>query len=1165
MMTYERYKELVPKETLEMTNKILLYLDHYKDTILFLKNNDSHCNDQYTKPLFIFLDVLSDNKEYKTLFSMNHYDENKLIFDVIKKPENVNYSELFSTYASYFLIFNSEIAYVSLTPLDLLIPVIGDYYSHLSYTYRQFDYVFSGYELSKFKKSVEDYNNQKKTEEEEKIEKKELMDFPLNVQSFLKTASRIRTELVVNYKDADFIVDIEKDSTPLSLLFALYYYEDLENDEYDITIKSIINDVLMKTSLDVDPANNTFGYGKSRSGIPTAFKPDLHTIVDIYGKYYEDGIYKGKPKKDVTVQGIIENVLNQDLNDTLVLKRIMNARKGNPDDFKDFCKLVDQRYQRERLYKERSYSNQIYDKLRNDSIEYLELATKIYTLIKEKMKDNKHNVEVLNRADDIDTLSLFIASFYFNLDVARFYKLYGITLDKVMEFLKLNISKEEIESTPLNKKILVDTFEKFISGGVSRNENREKLTPTNINHNLCDRDFNSSKIMEDIFYGLTDGEEISKDFLNQLKKELDTIDKKEKDKKCKELFEDMDVQTIMYLKKLAKVYSKMLIIEKRPKDVKTFSILFSLCNFEQDKTIIDTLDNNGLKLIKFFDTRLLDPKIIEVIKKDNDDQFDISDIDIDLLLKYFKDLIYDENNNKRSLIDIIKIIPSFCDSMTMKELYSRFGINSNLFTNIEEYIEKEIKRQKKYELESEAKNSLYISYNSSNVLDEAIRIIEYLKTLNLDKITIDELPDLSILLSFLNSSYKKYFESNGITLEKVCSILNINIEELKSFKTEIEYLPHLEEYKKYACKSKSNCNTFEEFKERFFIDNSVLDFIIDRLNIVYGDPVINKKVLETEVINDKPYIDSLSLEDRIQLLDSHQVDQLDINEIDSVLNFGNALAVHSKYIYDELPKLSSSDTCESSVAKIKELSQQVYDRRGERRGIFKKLFSSREGKLEIDMDALAKLRFVIDENNSILSEELKAYDKIRLYLEAYRKKNRQYLARANERVDEITAELETLDPANDEQYDRFVYLKGLLEIMKNKVNRFDTTNIMARQDLSRISLATVNHSIIINTLEMAKNDLFPLIIGQLALSKGLESEKNAIELSKNVIGLFQALIAGNIEGTKQNLELIKQSQIPLELLQSIDSGVSGYLETSEGLKKAKELPTLNVRKKRSEE
>lgn len=1179
IINYDRYKQLVPKETLEVTQNFLKYLDHYKNDKLMTTDGEWF-GERHNKYFLILLHLLSRIEEYNTFFCKYNFDDSKLKFDPIKlnkdvlikkyndeteqlvysnktNEEGIDYSKLFSTFSSYFLIFNNEIDYINMTPLDLLINA-ANIYDKNSEDYSLFRFVFGlNGDFSSFKKKLNNFNDRIKMSKQEEQEKEELNGFSPKVKSFLKTASSIRTDLINNKKDFSLCNNVEKDSIPLSLLLALRDYDDLEKDENGLTTKDIINRVFEKNGLHDNYSKYVFPYDRKECS------SSIYIIKEYFKKYYEQGIYEGKFIKDVTVQGIIENVLNHDLNDTLVIDRLMKTYECNPKTFKDFTSLVEKEYEKAVIEKEDDYTSSLYKYLRRDTKEYLELSTKIYLLIKEKMNKKEHNRNVLEKEDDLDTLSLFIASYYLDLDVAKFYKSYGITLDKIFEFLNLSITEEEIEDIPLNKKTLVDKYDRFVRTGVNSNTDIKNVTPTLLNHNLCNREFNRSTIMEDIFYGITSNVEIKTDFLEQLK---ETLKQKEKERKLdnyNKLFKDMDIDAKKYFHKLANVYDKMSKNCSKIDDVKTLSVILATYNSTDSNSIRNILLKNGFNYQYLADKLINEYYTKKAIFYDDNNYFSLKDFDVDLLLKEFKDLIFDENGNKRNMIDIIKYIPKFCNPITLNEIMAELKISNDIFSNIDELIEKQKEIDRLEGIENKAKDKFDICYDGKIILKEAIRTIEYLRSINFDKVKEYDLPELSILLAFLNTPYKQYFESNGLTLEKVCEVLNIKKDDLLSSQLkEINYNSHINDFKKYLKPLKYECPSFIDFKNIFFEDNGALDYVIELLNSKYHDFVIDDNVLKTEVVNNAPYIDSISLDDRIELLDKHQIESINIEAMESVLSFGNSLSVHSKYIYDELPRLSSSDKYESSIENINELISKVYDRK-ERKSVFKRLFSTKDNKVEINLDALKELRENIDENIRVLSEELKSYDSIRQYLEAYRKKNREYLNRSNDKVDEITKELETLNPDDDDDFDRLIYLKSLLQIMKDKVNRFSTTNIIARQDLLRISQAIVNHFITINALEMAKNDLFPLIGGELAISKGRESEKYSLELSKNVMDLFQALLTGNIAGTKEHLELIRNSQIPLDLVETINEDIDNYIESVKVLKK--NIPTLNIQNKKSEE
>ncbi len=1139
MIDYERYKELVPEETLEFTKILLLYLDCYNDIEIKAKSVNLFGIKKYVKDLYLFLHVLNKFDTYKTILGQGGYKDNFLILKDLKPTGEENFDELFSKYSHYFLIHKKDSNYSTLTPIELFMPIINAYYEKCN-SFEAYNNIFELNCLNFIEQYLKPFAKTVKAKEQEALEKKIFDGLPLNVRSFLETASQIRKDLVANYKNNDVFQDIENDSIPLSLLLAISHYDDFEKDEYDLNMKKVIKDVLNHNNLKMSSYANAIDYNPNNYD---DYPIDTSVINSYFRKYYEKGIYEGKQRKDVTVQGIVENIINQKLNDTLIIDRVMQKSHCTPDSLKNFLSQIDEFYKLDKEEKMHDYILEIYKDLSRDSIEYLELATRIYSLIQNKMSENKHNTEVLNSSDDLDTLSLFIASYYYNLDVAEFFKSYNITLDKVLNYLKLNITKEEIDNVPLDKKLLVDTFKKFVNSGVNHDEDINNITPTHINHNLCDRHFNSSSILERIFYNHTDNTFIDKDFLDQLEERIESIRRQEQSERFVFLINGLDNHTINYLKKLSKVYKALSNYDIDIDSKKTYALLLSLYSFESENTVFNIFKKHNLDLGLLYQTSPFN-NALEYIKNKYD--YKLDDIDADLLLNNFKNILFDKNNNRRNILEIIKSIPDCCDSLTLMDLYNKYNFNSDIFTNFNDYLIQEKKDREFEEKEKKAKELFHNGYGVYDYLTEAIRIMKYLYSTKNEKIMAGETIDVSVLLSLINSSDKQYFEQNGITLENVCRVYGISIKDLKSYETKIDYQSHIEDFHKYLDYANK-----EDFKKAFFDKNIVLKDIIKKLNARDSDILIDYDKLKAEVVTHKDYIDTLSLEGKIRILDSQELEPLDVDKIDSVIGFGKSLSVHSKYIYDELPKLSSENSYEKSIESIQSLITQVYDNKSEKRGGFLKLFSTKNNKIEINLDALGELKSSIDVNIKVLSEELKNYNKIRLYLDAYRKKNRIYLEKTNEFIDIIVSELNKLDPENEDDYGRFVYLKGLLQVMKDKVNRFNTTNAIAKQDLLRISQVTVNHFITINALDMAKNDLFPLIGGEFAIYKGRESERSALELSKNVMNLFKALLERNIEETAKNLELINGSNIPVELIESIDNDIDTYLSLDNAIKEGK--------------
>ena len=443
----------------------------------------------------------------------------------------------------------------------------------------------------------------------------------------------------------------------------------------------------------------------------------------------------------------------------------------------------------------------------------------------------------------------------------------------------------------------------------------------------------------------------------------------------------------------------------------------------------------------------------------------------------------------------------------------------------------------------------------------AIQVFEYLhEKKERDEInfpyvkTDDDIVTISILIAMIeDGKVRDRFEKYGLTQEELLEVAHLSKNSLDQIsENRVNYKLGERFILKYLPKNK-------------YMDmDSIVKLLFDKsFNSSYLiENIIPKKedykALKYEIETGCDYEDTLTVDDRIILLNNQEVDPIDINDVSSILSFGNSLKSHAKVIYDELPKIALSDTNEQSVETIKSLTTQVYSQEEpKKRGLIGRLFSvdRREisPRITINHEALSTLKGTINENVVQLSGEVHGYDEIRKYLEAYIKKNREHYEVISSMIEKVSNELSRLDPRNRNQYARYLQLTSVLQILKDKANRFMTTIRIAEQDLVRINQSIVSHFITINSLDMAKTDLLPLIGAELAIAQGRMTEKGALDLTKNVIGLFNALLTGNTEETMEGIRMLKEADIPQELLNTISEDIEVHLQ---GIKRKEELEAL---------
>lgn len=134
-----------------------------------------------------------------------------------------------------------------------------------------------------------------------------------------------------------------------------------------------------------------------------------------------------------------------------------------------------------------------------------------------------------------------------------------------------------------------------------------------------------------------------------------------------------------------------------------------------------------------------------------------------------------------------------------------------------------------------------------------------------------------------------------------------------------------------------------------------------------------------------------------------------------------------------------------------------------------------------------------------------------------------------------------LNPKKEEEYGLFLRYHSLAQTMEAKVNRFATTNHVMQQELFKVNQAISNNFITMEALQMAKDALLPIILFELALGKGQNTEEKALQLSHNVMDLLQSLLTRNVDGAIHHMELLKSANLPEELLNSLNAEVNAYL------------------------
>lgn len=574
-------------------------------------------------------------------------------------------------------------------------------------------------------------------------------------------------------------------------------------------------------------------------------------------------------------------------------------------------------------------------------------------------------------------------------------------------------------------------------------------------------------------------------------------------------------------------------------DLKVLSIMIALTYISIKSPIIDILENTGL------DENSLNMTLSDVYnikfglygKIESPSQIDLSNGKVSISLK-----------QKISVIDypteVEREFGSYLDSTILKTLYKLFEVEKDnslilkkLFMGktideIKNSIDNEITRfynEKEY---NEYQKMLCMP--NDNASDSTKQLLNKLCMINITNIKVNILYEF-VAMNFDNSSlgfYQDALERYGITKESLLEKFGFINSEFAYNEINLENFVALEDYF-------TTQNNGHKYK------NSIQNILIDLIGDGYFDELItNKKALLYELKETKKYIPSLS--ETIENLQNSVVEEVNIDSLSEIMKFGDALNGEYELVTSEERKALESDSSALSIQTINDLLSR---KNKPKKGFWASLFEPYEE--EKTITDIPTLKETINKNIVILSRELLTFDLVRKYISVYFAKNLEYVNKSSEALALLNERLSKLNPKDTFEYASFLEVNSMKTIMTEKNKRFNVTSSLLNQELYKINAAIVNHFITINALEMARDDLIPLIGSEVMIGTGFISNNNAMQITNDVIGLFQAILTQNVEQTKIMLErLNNMSNIDVTKL---NANVNGYIEMLEEKNRSLEM------------
>lgn len=1081
-MNYQKFMELVPKETKDFVFTVLDRLNFYENASIFvkIKGLDGYYKKNFItgdeiKILSIMIKILNTtvyNSYSKGFLTRDIYYQN--FNDIENELGNIGISSfekgpseeiLYKKYIDYFSFLDKEIDYLTLSPLRIFNRALTKIYNEPKNIELY---------LISLQKALEILPNNTKMNE---IEKKYL--------------SEIRNDL---YEKAS--IDVIKVVENASIIFQKA--KDNFSDHNDLSSIAILMSILLTSSCkEIQNKLSTYEFDiVNKEKYSTFIKNEKvdYTLV----KYYFEKYLKFKNVNELFLALFNRNVTNS----VEVEKIFLNAGLT-----KEKAKSILLTPSKEEIITE-FYA----DTVPKEKGDY-QLICAMYNSV------NTHN----KRLYPNDNMYLTLIAFDYQNDgkLSKYFLENGITLDMILAKYNLNLSdSQDIDYQTYLNEVLI-----------GYKDAKDKL-----------KFMASSKFVIDLFntFAINKTNNLDSDINNYYK----LIEIKETEEAYERIYKGKDKIYIDFLNTSYEIYDKLRnsdvvnsILSQT--DLKVLSILITLELITLYIPMIDTIKNTVLN------ENIINEALGDVYNVNFSLYSEVENlININISNGNESTTLKQKINDINHPVEVEKVFGSYLDDDLLNTLYKLFEKekdNSLILKKIfmGKTIE-EIKSNIDNEVIRVATKKEYDEYQkllcmpNDNACDSTKQLLNKLCMINLTDIKVNILYEF-VAMNFDNNTLDFYQEAlgkYGITKESLSKKFGFINSKLTYNEINLENLVALEDYFTIQ-------NNGHKYKNS--IQNILINLIVDGY---FDELITNKKALLYELKETKKYIPSLS--ETIENLQSIPIEEVNIDSLSEIMKFGDALNGEYELVTSEERKALESDSSALSIQTINDLLSKKNKRK---KGFWASLFEPYEE--EKTITDVPTLKEAINKNIVILSKELLTFDLVRKYISVYFAKNLEYVNKSSEALALLNERLSKLNPKDTFEYASFLEVNSMKTIMTEKNKRFNVTSSLLNQELYKINAAIVNHFITINALEMARDDLIPLIGSEVIIGTGFISNNNAMQITNDVIGLFQAILAQNVEQTKIMLERL--NNMPNIDVTKLNANVNGYIEMLEEKNRSLEM------------
>lgn len=1081
-MNYQKFMELVPKETKDFVFTVLDRLNFYENASIFvkIKGLDGYYKKNFItgdeiKILSIMIKILNTtvySSYSKGFLTRDIYYQN--FNDIGNELGNIGISSfekgpseeiLYKKYIDYFSFLDKEIDYLTLSPLRIFNRALTKIYNE---TKNIELYLIS------LQKALEILPNNTKMNEVEK-----------------KYLSEIRNDL---YEKAS--IDVIKVVENASIIFKKA--KDNFSDYNDLSSITILMSMLLTSSCkEIQNKLSTYEFDIVNKEKYSTFIENEKVDYEVV-KYYFEKYLKFKNVNELFLALFNRNVTNS----VEVEKIFLNAGLT-----KENAKSILLTPSKEKIITE-FYA----DTVPKEKGDY-QLICSMYNSV------NTHN----KRLYPNDNMYLTLIAFDYQNDgkLSKYFLENGITLDMILAKynLELNDSQDIDYQTYLNEVL------------IGYKDAKDKL-----------KFMASSKFVIDLFntFAINKTNNLDSDINNYYK----LIEIKETEASYERIYKGKDKIYIDFLNTSYEIYDKLRNLDVvnsilSQTDLKVLSILITLELITLYIPTIDTIKNTVLN------ENIINEALGDVYNVNFSLYSEVENlININISNGNESTTLKQKINDINHPVEVEKVFGSYLDDDLLNTLYKLFEKEKDNSLILKKIFMgktiKEIKSNIDNEVIRIATEKEYDEYQkllcmpNDNACDSTKQLLNKLCMINLTDIKANILYEF-VAMNFDNNTLDFYQEAlgkYGITKESLSKKFVFINSKLTYNEINLENLVALEDYFTIQ-------NNGHKYK------NSIQNILINLIADGYFDELItNKKALLYELKETKKYIPSLT--ETIENLQSIPIEEVNIDSLSEIMKFGDALNGEYELVTSEERKALESDSSALSIQTINDLLSKKNKRK---KGFWASLFEPYEE--EKTITDVPTLKEAINKNIVILSKELLTFDLVRKYISVYFAKNLEYVNKSSEALALLNERLSKLNPKDTFEYASFLEVNSMKTIMTEKNKRFNVTSSLLNQELYKINAAIVNHFITINALEMARDDLIPLIGSEVIIGTGFISNNNAMQITNDVISLFQAILAQNVEQTKIMLERL--NNMPNIDVTKLNANVNGYIEMLEEKNRSLEM------------